>query len=187
MSFFKFKLGTILPPLALAISSSLYTVDGGERSVLWDFSKGIKEEVYGEGLNFYIPFFQKYHIFDIRTRPSLITTKTGSKDLQNVNIQLRVLFKPDEKKLPTILKDFGKDYDQRILPSIGNEVMKAVVAQYDVEELITKREDVSREIAKKLSAKAAEFNIVLQDISIVSFHLLKLDSFKFFKRIYASS
>jgi prohibitin 1 len=41
-----------------------------------------------------------------------------------------------------------------------------VVAQYDVEELITKREEVSREIGKRLNEKAQNFNIELQDISI---------------------
>jgi len=44
--------------------------------------------------------------------------------------------------------------------------MKAVVAQYDVEELITKREDVSREITRKLTEKAAQFHLKLEDISI---------------------
>jgi prohibitin 1 len=59
------------------------------------------------------------------------------------------------------------DYDQRILPSIGNEVMKSVVAQYNAEELITKREDVSRTIASVLREKAGQFHLELHDISIV--------------------
>jgi hypothetical protein len=79
-----------------------FTVNGGERAILWDMGSGIKKEVYGEGINLMIPFYQKPIIFDIRTRPTLISTKTGSKDLQNVNIQLRVLFRPVEKFLPKI-------------------------------------------------------------------------------------
>lgn len=35
------------------------------------------------------------------------------------------------------------DYDERVLPSIGNEVLKAIVAQFDAAELITQREVVS--------------------------------------------
>lgn len=163
---FNKRLGTFIAPVGFLVGSCLYTVDGGERAILWDMRSGIKKEVYGEGLNFYIPGFQKYHIFDIRTRPTLITTKTGSKDLQNVNIQLRVLFRPDEKEISTIYTQIGQDYDQKILPSIGNEVMKSVVAQYDVEELITKREEVSREIGKRLKEKAKNFHIELEDISI---------------------
>ena len=48
-------------------------------------------------------------------------------DLQMVNLTLRVLSKPDTEHLPTIFKTLGLDYDERVLPSIGNEVLKAVV------------------------------------------------------------
>ena len=48
-------------------------------------------------------------------------------DLQMVNITLRVLYKPDTANLVTVYKTLGTDYDERVLPSIGNEVLKSVV------------------------------------------------------------
>ena len=48
-------------------------------------------------------------------------------DLQNVNITLRILFRPIADRLPDIFTNLGIDYDERVLPSIVNEVMKAVV------------------------------------------------------------
>lgn len=48
-------------------------------------------------------------------------------DLQNVNITLRILFRPLADKLPQIYTNLGSDYDERVLPSIVNEVLKAVV------------------------------------------------------------
>lgn len=50
-----------------------------------------------------------------------------STDLQNVNITLRILYRPKTTALPRIYKEIGVDYDERVLPSIGNEVLKAVV------------------------------------------------------------
>ncbi len=58
------------------------------------------------------------------------------------------------------------DFDQRVLPSIVNEVTKAVVAQYNAAELLTKRDAVSRQIRDMLAARANDFRIVLDDVSI---------------------
>lgn len=43
-------------------------------------------------------------------------------DLQMVNISLRVLSRPDAAQLPAIYRQLGIDYDERVLPSICNEV-----------------------------------------------------------------
>lgn len=65
-----------------------------------------------------------------------------------------------------IYNNIGKDYDQRILPSISNEVLKSIVAQYNAEQLISQREKVSQEIRDSLGRRAKEFDIILDDVSI---------------------
>lgn len=85
-----------------------------------------------------------------------------------VSLTLRVLSRPDVRHLSKIYQNLGLDYDERVLPSIGNEVLKATVAQFDAAELITQREVVSARIREDLLKRAREFNIVLEDVSIVS-------------------
>ncbi|KII61694.1 Prohibitin-1 [Thelohanellus kitauei] len=93
-----------------------------------------------------VPFIQQPIYFDVRTRPRSIPTITGTKDLQNVSITIRVLFRPEVNQLCNIFKNLGLDYDERILPSITSEVLKSVVAQFDAAELITQREAVKQHL-----------------------------------------
>jgi len=148
------------------VNTALYNVDGGHRAVIFDRFAGVKPDVVGEGTHFLIPWVQKPFIFDIRCQPRSVPTVTGSKDLQNVNITLRVLFRPLPSKLPHIFNTLGTDYDDRVLPSIVNEVLKAVVAQYDAAELIMQREVVSQKISEDLIVRATQFGLILDDISI---------------------
>jgi len=146
--------------------NSVFTVQGGHRAVMYNRISGMKETVYGEGLNFNIPWFERPVVYDIRTRPCNLQTLTGSKDLQMVTIGVRVLHKPNANQLVWIYQTLGKNYDERILPSLMNECAKAVVAKYNANELLTKRDQVSADISRELSKRASQFNVVMEDVAI---------------------
>lgn len=151
---------------AFALNNSLYDVEGGYRAVIFNRYSGVEKTVKDEGTHFAIPFIQYPQLFDIRTRPRSVSTVTGTKDLQQVNLSLRVLSRPSVQHLPAIFKDIGPNYDETVLPSITNEVLKAIVAHYDADQLLTQREKVSREVKEALVARAFDFHIILDDVSI---------------------
>jgi len=132
-----------------------------------------EKSVAREGLNFIIPFLQRIHVFDIRTKWQELDSVSGSKDLQSVKIKLRVMYKPDPDHLVSIYRRLGPAYDAAVLPSIVNEVSKAVVAQYNAAELLTRREEVSRKIRDLLTMRGHEFHILLDDVSITHLNFSK--------------
>merc|ERR1712232_1054861 len=142
------------------------TIEAGHMGIKYSRFGGVGNALNREGVHLLLPWFERPIIFDVRARPHTMTSLTGSRDLQMVNISLRALCRPDTNKLPDIYRSLGLDFDEKVMPSIVNEVLKSVVAQYNASQLITQRELVSRMIRQRLIQRAGDFGILLDDVAI---------------------
>jgi len=151
---------------AFTVDNFLFNVDPGHRAVMFDRLGGVLQKTFSEGTHFMVPILQRPIVMDVRTQPRTINTETGTKDLQNVELSLRVLSRPSVPHLPQLYQTLGVDYAERVLPSLTNEVLKQVVALYDADQLLTLRDKVSQALWDALTARCWEFHIELDDVSI---------------------
>ncbi|CDJ45107.1 prohibitin, putative [Eimeria tenella] len=147
-------------------NTSLYNVEAGHRAIVYNRLRGISSKIYFEGTHFCFPFLERPIIYDVRSRPRVLTSLSGSRDLQMVSITCRVLSRPDEGRLPEVYRQLGMDYDEKVLPSIINETLKSIISQFNASQLITQRDALSSRIREQLVRRARDFNILLDDVSL---------------------
>ncbi|CAF4341788.1 unnamed protein product, partial [Rotaria sordida] len=78
--------------------------------------------------------------------------------LQTINIILRILYRARAELLPKIFTNLGSDYEERVLLSITNEILKSVV--------IIQRTLITQRVSELVTEYAAQFGLLLDDISI---------------------
>lgn len=86
--------------------------------------------------------------------------------MQSIKLSVRVLFHPEVSKLDVIYSRLGKNYEQKVLPALCNEILRTVVAQFSAAQLLSQRDQVSQRIKHLLSERAAHFNIIIDNLAI---------------------
>lgn len=68
-----------LSGLAYGSTSCLFNVEGGHRAVMYHRFGGVQERVRTEGTHIVVPWFQRPILYDVRAKPRMIQSLTGSK------------------------------------------------------------------------------------------------------------
>lgn len=153
------------------IFSPFMIVNAGERGVVMEFGQ-VQERVLEEGLHLIIPFVNTVQKLSVRVQKQDISAEASSKDLQEVftDVALNWHIIPEEANV--IFQQIGneKDVVERIIHPAVEEVLKAVMAEYTAEEIITKRGEVKAKVDDALSTRLGSYHIRVDDISLVHVH-----------------
>lgn len=172
MSRFQAQLGLLgsvvgtLSSVYVATKYTVFTVQPGEKALIFHKVNGLKDKIYHEGIHLMVPWLERPIIYDVKTQPQKFKSQTGTKDLQLIDIDITLLYRPNPEKLTKIYRSVGLNYAERVLPSVVNEVMKSVAAQYISTQLMTQREQVGYVVRKQLEARLSYFDILLDEIAI---------------------
>jgi regulator of protease activity HflC (stomatin/prohibitin superfamily) len=143
-------------------------VNAGERGVLMQFGQ-VQKTVLDEGIHIIIPVINTVKRISIRVQKQEISTEASSKDLQDVftDVALNWHVIPEETNI--IYQQIGdeKDIVNKIINPAVEEVLKAVIARYTAEEVVTKRGEVKSGVDETLTARLHGYHIAVDDISLV--------------------
>lgn len=159
--------------LIIILLTPVVIVNAGERGVLMQFGK--VQRVLGEGIHFIIPIINTVQKLSVRVQKQEISAEASSKDLQDVftDVALNWHIIPEEANV--IYQQIGDETQvvERIINPAVEEVLKAVMAQYTAEEIITKRGEVKAGVDDLLTTRLGTYHIEVDDISLVHVHFSK--------------
>jgi len=161
--------------IGVVTASAVQIVDAGHRGVLLHWNAvDLNVQPLVEGLHFVTPFADSVVQMEIRTLKFVKATSAASKDLQTVSTEITVNYHPAPNSVNTLYQSVGLDYENRIITPTVEEVVKQVTANYNAEELITKRPLVKSDIEAEINSRLTEFNIVTEIVSITDFQFSAL-------------
>ncbi|MEG4444205.1 prohibitin family protein [Microcoleus sp. AT9_B5] len=153
------------------MSNFFVIVNAGERGVMMQFGK-VQEEVLGEGIHVIVPIVDTVQKLSVRVQKQESSAEASSKDLQDVftDVALNWHIIPEEANV--IFQQIGdeKEVVARIIDPAVEEVLKAVMAKYTAEEIITKRGEVKAAVDDYLTLRLVTYHIAVDDISLVHVH-----------------
>ena len=165
----------ILIIIGIVASASVKIVDAGHRGVLLHWNAvDLTNPPLDEGLHFVVPFQDEVVDIEVRTLKYEKETRSASKDLQTVETTVTVNYHPDKEAVHRLYKNLGLDYENRVIQPAIEETVKQVTANYNAEELITKRPLVKQDIESSIRDRLNKFEVVTEVISITDFEFSPL-------------
>lgn len=162
----------ILFLLVLAIASSFFViVNAGERGVLMRFGQ-VQNEILDEGIHWIVPVVNTVEKLSVRVQKQELSAEASSKDLQDIFINVALNWHVVPEEANVIFQQIGNEQTvtERIIQPAIEEVLKAVIAEYTAEEMITERQAVKTEVDNGLTSRLLTYHIAVDDISLVHVH-----------------
>lgn len=154
--------------IIIVLAQSITIVEAGHRGVVL-YLGAVENRVLGEGVHFIIPFAEHVVQMEVRTQKFQAEATAASKDLQEVQTVIALNYRIDPTQANSIFQVLGVNYADRVISPTIQESVKASVAKFNAEELITRRETAKGVISDSIRSTLANQSIQSQNVFITDF------------------
>jgi len=161
----------LLFAVILVLSTGSYVVQPGYRGV--EVTMGKVSPIFKpEGFGFKTPIITTIVPVTIRQQTSSLQAACYSSDLQQVNMDIRVLYRVPESSIVKIYQGYAGDpFDSLIAPRV-QEALKEVTALNSAEQIVKNREDIKNKALAGARTKIGDLlmvdDVVIQNITLSS-------------------
>ena len=157
-----------LVSLGLAVLINVFSIVPAGRSGVMVNMGRVSESALESGLHIKIPVAQKIVTIDNRVQRTDVEGGGASKDLQNVSANTSVNYHVLPANSATLYRNVGKEWETVIIRPAVQESMKAVMARFTAEELITKRQEVGALMLSGMTEKLSSYGIAVDSVNILN-------------------
>jgi prohibitin 2 len=157
--------------LIVLLTGGTFIIPPGHRGVLVTMGK-VSQVFAPEGLGFKMPFITSVIPISVRQQTKTTQADCYSSDLQQINIELKILYRIPENMIVKTFQEYSGDpFDSLIAPRVS-EALKEVTAQQSAEQIVKKREEIK---AKALAAAKTKVGtlLMIEDMVIQNVALSK--------------
>jgi prohibitin 2 len=157
--------------LILVAATGSYVVQPGDRGVEVTLGK-VSPVFKPEGFGYKTPFITTIVPVTVRQQTREVQASCYSSDLQQVNMDLRVLYRIPEGQVVNIYQGYAGDpFDSLIAPRV-QEAMKEVTALESAEQIVKNREEIKNKALAAARIKVGDL-LYLEDVVIQNIDLSK--------------
>jgi prohibitin 2 len=150
-------------------AAGTYVVEPGTRGIKVTLGKAA-DKFLPEGFGFKMPLITHVVPVTIKQRTTPLPAQCFSSDLQQVMLELRVLYRVPEQSVVQIFKQYAGDpFDSLIAPRV-QEAMKEITAAYTAEQIVKDREVIKQKAITAARQKIGQIlsveDIVIRNIDL---------------------
>jgi regulator of protease activity HflC (stomatin/prohibitin superfamily) len=152
----------------VVLAGTMGIVGAGQRGVLLRFG-AVTGTIKEEGLYFKVPFAEEVALMSTQIQKYTARVGSSSKDLQVVTTEVTLNYQLKASSVGETYRNMRQDYESRVIQPYIQEAVKSTTANYDAEQLITKRPQVKDELQTLMTERLAPLGIGVVQLSITDF------------------